>query len=85
MRVLWVWFTAIISVFIITIGWYIGNGVVITIAHQALGDLTGQAFSTLTLLEYVAAWWGPILDLVVIVWAIINSQEIDPNSRLLAY
>ena len=79
MRVLWVWFTALTSIFIITVGWYIGNGVVMTIAYQAAGDLTGKAFSLLTLLEYVAAWWGPLLDIIVLLWAIINSQEIDPS------
>jgi len=83
MRVLMVWFTAIVSVFVTTLGWYICNGVVITIAHQALADVTGQAFSLLTLLEYVAAWWGPIFDFIIILWAIINSQEIDPNSRII--
>jgi hypothetical protein len=82
MRVLWVWFTAITSIFIITLGWYIGNDVIIAIASQACGGFTGQAFSLVTLLEYVAAWWGPILDLIVVFWAIINSQEIDPNSVL---
>jgi hypothetical protein len=82
-RVLFVWFTAIVALFSLTLSWYIGNGVVITIAHQTLGDLTGQGFGVLTLLEFVAAWWGPLLDLVVIGWAVINSQEIDPNSRIL--
>ena len=85
MRVLFVWFTAIVCLFIITIGWYICNGVVLTIAYQAMGDLTGQAFSLLTLVEFVAAWWGPIFDVIVLLWAIINSQEIDPNSRIFAY
>jgi hypothetical protein len=82
MRVLNVWFTAIVCVFIITMGWYICNGVVMTIAYQTMGDLTTQAFSLLTLLEYVAAWWGPLFDVIVILWAIINSQEVDPNSRI---
>ena len=82
MRVLMVWFTAIVAVFIISISWYISNGVVITIASQTMGDLTTQAFSVLTLLEYTAAWWGPLFDIIVILWAIINSQEIDPNSRI---
>jgi hypothetical protein len=77
-----VWFTAIISMAIVTLGWYIGNGVVLTIAYEALGDVTGQAFSLLTLIEFVAAWWGPICDLLILLWAIINSQEIDPTSVL---
>lgn len=80
MRVLFVWVTAIISLFVITLGWYIGNGIVVTIAHEALSDATGSALSILTLLEYVAAWWGPVLDVIILLWAIYNSQEIDPNS-----
>jgi hypothetical protein len=82
MRVLMVWFTAIVCVFVISISWYICNGVVLSIAYQTMGDLTAQAFGLLTLLEYVAAWWGPLFDVIVILWAIINSQEIDPNSRI---
>ena len=82
LRVLNVWFTAILIIFIITLGWYITNGVVITIAYQTMGDLSAQAFSVLTLLQYVAAWWGPLFDIIVILWAIINSQETDPNSRI---
>lgn len=85
MRVLFVWVTAIIVLFIVTVGWYISSQVVVTIASQAMTGLTGRAFSLLTLVEYVAAWWGPILDVVVLIWAILNSQEIDPNSRAFAY
>ena len=80
MRVLWVWFTAIVSIFVVTLGWLIGNSIVMSIASQALGDLTGQGFGVLVLLQYVAAWWGPIFDGIIILWAILNSQEIDPNS-----
>jgi hypothetical protein len=78
MRVLFVWFTAVISLFVITIGWYICNGVVVTIAHQALADVTGQALALTILLEYVAAWWGPLFDVIILFWAIMSSQEIDP-------
>ena len=81
MRVLFVWFTAILVVFIITLTWYIGNSVIMTISSQALVGVTGGALNALTLLQYVAAWWGPILDVIVILWAIINSQEIDPTGR----
>ena len=83
MRVLFVWFTALISIFMVTVGWLVGNTVVVSIASQALGDITGQGYSLLTLLEYIAAWWGPILDGVILLWAIINSQETDPTGRLL--
>ena len=82
MRVLFVWFTAIVSVFVVTLGWYIANSVMVSISSQALTDLTGSGLSTLILLQYVSAWWGPIFDVVIILWAIINSQEVDPNSRI---
>ena len=80
MRVLYVWVTAIITMFIITVGWYVGNYVVVLIAHEALADATGSALALTTLLEYIAAWWGPLLDVAVLLWAIINSQEIDWTS-----
>jgi hypothetical protein len=79
MRVLYVWFTAIVAILIITLGWYLGNAIVITIAHEALSDATGSAFSLVTLIEYVAAWWGPILDCVVLLWAFMNSREYGTN------
>ena len=75
MRVLYVWITAITLITIITIGWYIGNAVVATMAGQLGTDLTGSALSTLQLLQYVAAWWGPILDVLVLLWAFLNSKE----------
>lgn len=78
MRVLFVWFTAITCLFVITIGWYLGNGIVVTLAHEALSGVTGQAYGELTLLEFVASWWGPLLDAIVLLWAFINSQEDDP-------
>jgi len=61
-------------------GWYIGNGIVITIAYQALSDVTGQAQALVILLQYVAAWWGPLLDVIVLLWAITHSQEVDPSA-----
>lgn len=82
MRVLYVWFTAIIVMLIITVGWNVSAGVVTSITNQALGDLSGQGFNVLVMLQYVAAWWGPLLDIVVLLWAFINSQEVDPNSRI---
>lgn len=82
MRVLYVWFTTIICLFVITAGWQISSGVVTTLTNQALGDLSGQGFNVLMMLQFVTAWWGPLLDIVVLLWAFINSQEVDPNSRI---
>ena len=81
MRVLYVWFTAILVIFVLTLSWYICNDIVVSIAANALADVTGSALSLTILVEYVAAWWGPLFDLIVLAWAIINSQEDDPYGR----
>lgn len=81
MRVLNVWVTAVIVIAILTICWYVSMDIVVTITHAALSDVTGQALSITVLINYVAAWWGPIFDVFVLLWAIINSQEVDPFGR----
>lgn len=80
MRMLFVWVTAIISCAIVTIFWLVSNNIVLAIANGALQNPTGQSFSLVTIIEYIAAWWGPIFDVVIIFWAIINSEEIEISS-----
>ena len=82
MRVLYVWFTAIICMGIVTLGWYICNDVVLSIVNNALADATGKGLSLVILIEYVAAWWGPFFDIIILLWAIVNSQEVDPTSAI---
>ena len=81
MRILYVWLSCIASCFVITLGWYISLGVVTAIVQGSLGDVTGKALSLTGLVEYVAIAWGPLFDIVVILWAIVSSQSIDPTSR----
>jgi hypothetical protein len=80
-RVLFVWVTCLAAMATVTLGWLIGSSIVTSIASSAMGDLTGSPYSLLKLVEFVAAWWGPIFDVIILLWAIINSQEVDPNSR----
>ena len=76
MRILMVWITALVLCSVITIGWYISNTVFNQIAsgNMALIGTSGEPFSLLKLLEYVNIAWGPILDFLVILWAIGNSD-----------
>lgn len=82
MRVFWVWMKALAAIFMLSLGWYIMCVVCTNFASNALSDVTGQAFNMVSLLEFVVAWWGPIMDGLIIVLAILNSQEFDPWGRL---
>jgi hypothetical protein len=81
LKIVFVWLTCVSSCFVITIGWYINLGIVTSIVQQMLGDLTGKALSLTSLVEYVAIAWGPLFDILIILWAIISSQSTDPTSR----
>jgi hypothetical protein len=80
MRIVYVWLTAIAVCFVLTVGWYVCNDVVTAIVQGSMGDLAGKALSLTSLVEYVAIAWGPILDIIVIIWAIVSSQATDPIS-----
>jgi hypothetical protein len=76
MRILNVWITALVLCCVITIGWYISNTVFNQIAsgNMALIGTSGEPFSLLKLLEYANIAWGPVLDFLVIMWALSNSD-----------
>jgi len=44
--------------------------------------LSGPGFSTATLLMFVAAWWGPIFDVIVVIWAVASAQAEDATSGI---
>ncbi len=80
MRIVYVWITVCVSLGIITFGWYVSATLVTSLVNAALGDVSSQAFSVITIIEYAAAWWGPIFDALVIVWGIYASQEQSAGS-----
>lgn len=86
MRILMVWIVALVLMATITIGWYISNTVVNQIAsgNMDLIGTSGKGFSLLKLIEYVNIAWGPILDLLVLLWAISSSAARDVTSEIYA-
>ena len=80
MRIIYVWITVLVSMGIITFGWYVSATIVTSMVNAALGDVSSQAFSVITIVEYAVAWWGPIFDIIVVAWGIYSSQERDPGS-----
>lgn len=81
MRILFVWLTCVAIMFTVTVGWYISQELVVQIAHQCLSDVTGQGLALLTLIEYANIIWGPLFDILILLWAIVSSQATDPVSR----
>ncbi|NLT52918.1 MAG: hypothetical protein GXX85_18590 [Ignavibacteria bacterium] len=76
MRILTVWVTALVLLCVITVGWYISNTVFNQIAsgNMEIIGTSGKSFSLLKLLEYVNIAWGPVLDFLVVLWAVANSD-----------
>jgi hypothetical protein len=65
----------------ITIGWYMSNTVVNTMASGSMDLIgTGQGLTLLNLLEYVNIAWGPVFDLIVLLWALTYPAERDAYS-----
>jgi hypothetical protein len=76
MRIVFVWVTAVMLCAFVTIGWYVSNTTINAIASSSLESIgVGKGFSLVQLLEWVNIIWGPVLDIVVILWAIANSDH----------
>lgn len=81
MRILFVWLTALMLVFIITVSWYVSQGVVSSIANGLLSDATGQGENIRDLVLYANIIWGPLFSVLVVIWAIVSSQANSAESR----
>lgn len=84
MNIIMVWVTALILCSVVTVGWYISNTVVNTIASGSMDIIgtSGQGFNLLKLLEYVNIAWGPVLDFFIILWAFASSSARDITSDI---
>jgi len=82
MRILSIWITALILMVAISLGWYISLPVVFGMTG-GIGQLSlsSPANNIRVLAQYVTVWWGPLLILFILLWAIISSQKVDPTSE----
>jgi hypothetical protein len=84
MRMLFVILTGIILLFTITMGWYISQTLVVSIATAMMPQLTSTAegSSLLSLLEFCNIVWGPVFDFLVVLWMIASAQARDVESEI---
>lgn len=88
MRILMVWITAFVLLTFITVGWLVSNTLVTQIASgnaALIGSVGSEGFNLAKLIEYVNILWGPVLDLLVVIWAIAHSVYRDVASEVYSY
>jgi len=81
MRILFVWLSASVMIFTVTVGWYVSQPAVLGVAYAiktSITNPTGQSIATLV--EYASFWWGPLIDLFILLWAYVSSQRTEYES-----
>jgi len=81
---LFVLITGFTLMFTITVSWYISQTLVNSIATAMLGEIsaTSEGLSLLNLLVFCNIIWGPIFDILVLVWMIASAQARDVESEI---
>ena len=69
--------------FIITTAWYLGLTIITGITQNLLLSLEegSQGQSLVYLIQYANIFWGPIFDVLVIIWMIASAQARDVESE----
>jgi len=80
-RVIWVWIVAFTLLFTVTLGWYILLPVSFALSSTIEEQISlNAALNALRIIEFVSIAWGPFWDILIIMWAYMESQRIDPTS-----
>ena len=78
-----VWIVAITIIFIVSIGWYVSQPVVMGVASAMNSSTTNPQARTVAVgVQYVSFAWGPVLILFVLLWAVISSSKHDVESTV---
>lgn len=81
MRVIWVWMVALTLLFTVTLGWYLLLPVSFALSSSIEEQISvNPALNTLRIIEFVSIVWGPFWDILIVLWAWMQSQRIDPTS-----
>jgi Ni,Fe-hydrogenase I cytochrome b subunit len=83
MRILYVWLTALSLMTFVSIGWYVSMPIVYGVANALRPSITmgsGPAIVGFVIIANIS--WGPIFDVVLLLWALISSQQKDVESEI---
>jgi len=86
MEIIRVWLIAFTLIFIIAVGWYCAQPITLGISRAINGtasvNASTQAQNTITIIEYVSFWFGPLFIVFVLLWAVISSARKDIMSTV---
>lgn len=82
MRMLFVIITGVSLLFIITVGWYIGMAVGVSLIAVIFPVVEAEGQSVATLINYALILWGPFFDILVVLWMIASAQANDVESSI---
>lgn len=76
--------TGLTLLFIITAGWYVSNMVASSILYNVIEEmtLTSEGESLVGLATFLNIIYGPVLDILVIIWMVAAAQQRDIESEL---
>lgn len=83
MRIIAVWLTAILLLFVISVSWWATLPAIIGVSfalNDSITHPTGRSISTG--IQYAGYAWGPLLCIFILLWAIISSQKRDIESEV---
>lgn len=86
MRIVYVWLSAFTLLFMISVGWWVSLPVVIGVSQGLRPQITSpNGLLIATAIEYVSYIWGPLFDVFILLWAVLNSQRRDVESEVYGY
>ena len=86
MRIVYVWLTTFTLLFMISVGWWVSLPIVIGVSMGLKSQITSpNGLLIATAIEYVSYIWGPLFDIFIILWAVLNSQHRDVESEVYRY
>ena len=68
---------AILTMIPVSIAWYALLPVAYSISSAVEDQVAGAGLTTLRIAEYVVLLWGPLWDLFIVLWAVLESHRTD--------
>lgn len=74
----------LLMMFLFTVGWYFTNAITAGFVSTMFGGLTSttEGAGLLNIVLFINAVWGPVFDVIVLMWMIQSAQMRDVESEM---
>ena len=79
MRIVAVWFVAVVLIFTVALGWWLSMPIVFGIS-RSLNVTSPEGQNAVLAVEYGNIAWGPVMIIFILLWALISSSKYDRES-----